>query len=298
MASKELQDILHLFPSLPEQDQLPPLLEMRAMYETLAAAATVPSETRCEPFDLDGMSAEWISGEDALEDSATLYLHGGGYVLGSINTHRLLISRISQATKTRALAINYRLAPEDPFPAAVDDAVRAYHWLLEQGIPASRILIAGDSAGGGLTLGTLVALRNSAVTLPAAAACISPWADLRCTAQTMHSKAAVDPLVSQAMLAQMAQAYLGASGLEEPLGSPLLADLKDLPPLLIQVGTSEVLLDDSVELEANARKAGVDVTLEIWEEMFHVWHAFAGMLPEGQEAIDHIGEFARPHLGT
>jgi acetyl esterase/lipase len=193
------------------------------------------------------------------------------------------------------LLIDYRLAPEHPHPAAVEDSTRAYRWLLETGSNPKRMAIAGDSAGGGLTVATLVALRDAGVPLPAAAVCLSPWVDLEGIGESMTTKAAVDPMVQREPLLRMASMYLAGQDPRTPLAAPLYADLRGLPPLLIQVGTAETLLDDSVRLAERARAAGVQVTLEPWEDMIHVWQAFAAMLPEGQQAIERIGEFLRQH---
>jgi acetyl esterase/lipase len=224
-----------------------------------------------------------------------LYLHGGGYVVGSIATHRGLAGRLSQAAAARVLLVDYRLAPEHPFPAAVDDAAGAYRWLLAQGIEPARLVIAGDSAGGGLTIATLVALRDAGVPLPAAAVCLSPWVDLEGRGDSVTTKAAADPLVHKDMLVQLAAWYLAGADPRTQLAAPLYADLRHLPPLLIQVGTAEILLDDAIRLAEKATAAGVKVTLEPWEDMIHVWQLFAPMLPEGQKAIEGIGVFVRQH---
>jgi acetyl esterase/lipase len=191
------------------------------------------------------------------------------------------------------LALNYRLAPEHPFPAAVDDAVAAYRWLLEQGYKAARIAIAGDSAGGGLAIATLIALRDGGDPLPACAVPISPWTDMECTGDSIVSRAAVDPMVQKEILLQMGGAYLNGADPKSPLAAPLHANFAGLPPLLIQVGDAEVLLDDSTRIEAKMKKAGVDVTVEVWDDMIHVWHLFAPMLDKGQEAIDRLGAFVQ-----
>jgi acetyl esterase/lipase len=193
------------------------------------------------------------------------------------------------------LGVDYRLAPEHPFPAAVEDATAAYRWLVSRGTDPAHIAIAGDSAGGGLTLATLIALRDAGDPLPAAAACLSPWVDLEGVGASMTSKAAVDPFVRKEMIEFMAQQYLGGRDLRTPLAAPLYADLQGLPPLLIQVGTAEVLLDDATRIAERARAAGVEVSLEVWDDMIHVWQLFAPMLPEGQQAIERIGAFIRAH---
>jgi monoterpene epsilon-lactone hydrolase len=224
-----------------------------------------------------------------------LYLHGGGYVIGSVNTHRDLIARVSRAAQARVLALNYRLAPEHPFPAAVDDAVASYKWLLAQGAKPSRIAIAGDSAGGGLAAATLVAIREAKLPTPGAGVLLSPWVDLEGLGESMVTRMEVDPVVRKEGLVGMAQAYLQGQDAKTPLAAPLYADLKGLPPLLIQVGDAETLLDDSKRLNDRAKAAGVSTRLEVWPEMIHVWQLFASFLPEGQQAIDGIGKFIREH---
>jgi monoterpene epsilon-lactone hydrolase len=244
-----------------------------------------------------GVPAEWIATPEALHERGIYYLHGGGYTLGSINTHREMISRLSRAARARALAIDYRLAPEHPFPAAVEDSTAAYRWLLAIGVDPARLVIAGDSAGGGLTVATLVALRDAGDPLPAAAVCLSPWVDLEGLGESMTTRAEVDPMVQREELLQHVKAYLGDAHPRTPLAAPLYADLRGLPPLLIQVGTAETLLDDSTRLAERAKAAGVDVVLEPWDDMIHVWQFCAAILPEGQQAIDRIGEFIRKHTG-
>jgi acetyl esterase/lipase len=243
------------------------------------------------------VAAEWLDAPGARPDRAVLYLHGGGYVLGGVNSHRDMIARLSAAAGARALGIDYRLAPEHPFPAAVEDAVSAYRFLLEQGITPAHLAIAGDSAGGGLTAATLIALRDRKLPLPAAAALLSPWVDLEGSGESMNGGIADDPMVSKDLVAMMAPAYLNGVSAREPLAAPLHADLRGLPPLLIQVGRRELLLDDSTRFAQAARRAGVDVTLEVWPGMIHVWQIFASDLEEGREAIARIGEYLRARLG-
>src|SRR5262249_45498926 len=206
-----------------------------------------------------------------------------------------LAARLSRASKAKVLVIDYRLAPEHPHPAAVDDAVAAYRWMLAQGLKPARIAVSGDSAGGGLTVATLVAIRDAKLPMPAAGAPISPWVDMEGIGESMTTKASVDPMVQKTGLMNMAAAYLGGKNPRTPLAAPLYADLSGLPPLLIQVGTAETLLDDASRLAERAKKAGVKVTYEPWENMVHVWHLFAPMLDEGQQAIEKIGVFVQEH---
>jgi acetyl esterase/lipase len=259
----------------------------------MAGMFPVDADVKSEPVNAGGVKSEWVTAPGADPGRAVLYLHGGGYVIGSINTHRTLAGRISRAAKARVLVIDYRLAPEHPFPAAVEDSVAAYRWMLSTGLKPSRIAVAGDSAGGGLTVATLVAIRDAKLPVPAAGVPLSPWIDMEGLGDSMKSKAAVDPMVQKDGLLQMAAAYLAGKDPRTPLAAPLYADLAGLPPLLIQVGTAETLLDDSTRLAERARKAGVKVTLEPWENMIHVWQIFAPILDEGQQAIEKIGEFIR-----
>jgi len=294
MPSEQLQTIIQTLRSRPIPKDLS-MEEQRANFEQVASFFPVPPDVRREPVDAGGVSAEWVTAPGAADDKVILYLHGGGYVMGSINTHREMISRLSRAASARALAIDYRLAPEHPQPAAVEDSTAAYRWLVSTGVDPARLVIAGDSAGGGLTVATLVALRDAGDPLPAAAVCLSPWVDLECLGESMTTKVEVDPMVQREGALEGAKAYLGDAHPRTPLAAPLYADLTGLPPLLIQVGTAEVLLDDSTRLAEHARSAGMEVILEPWDDMIHVWQFFAAMLPEGQQAIDRIGGFIRKH---
>lgn len=298
MASQQMEIVLQLLKANPllETGDRATIQEGRAAFERAVSVIPTAPDVRCEAVVARGVPGEWIVPPGAEESRVLLYLHGGGYVIGSVNTHRDMVSRIARAAQARALAIDYRLAPEHPFPAAVEDATAAYRWLLASGVSAERIVIAGDSAGGGLTLATLLALRDAGDLLPAAAVCISPWTDLAVTGESMDTKADVDPMIRKAEAIEGAKLYLAGADPRTPLASPLYADLSGLPHLLIQVGTHETLLDDSVRLAERARAAGVDVTLEEWEEMIHVWHFFAFILPEAQQAIDRIGQFVREHV--
>jgi epsilon-lactone hydrolase len=235
--------------------------------------------------------AEWIAAADARTDRTVLYLHGGGFRMGSIDSHRDLMQRLSIAAGARVLGINYRLGPENRFPAPVEDALAAYRWLLDSGLSSGRIALAGDSAGGGLVLSCMFAARVVDLQLPCAAYLMSPWTDLAATGATFVTRADVDPLHQRPMILSMAKAYLGPSGDPlDPLASPLYGDLKGLPPLLIQCGDHETILDDSVRLAERARIAGVAVELEIYSSMFHVFQAF-GELNTARQALDSAGRF-------
>jgi epsilon-lactone hydrolase len=280
---------------LPPSDTLT-LAERRAQYERAEKVFPTPPEVKVERVTAPVAPAEWLRPPSAAPGRVVLYLHGGGYVIGSPRSHRHLAAAIATAARSSALLLEYRCAPEAPFPAAVDDAMAAYRWLLDQGVSAGGIVIAGDSAGGGLTVATLLALRDAGLPLPAAGVCISPWVDLTCSGASYASKAATDPIVKRAGVDEMARAYLGAADRRTPLASPLFADLRGLPPLLIHVGSEEVLLDDSVQLAERAKAAGVDTTLEVWDQMIHVWHWFLPLLDEAEQAVAAIGQFAGAHM--
>jgi acetyl esterase/lipase len=292
MSQQQLQQIIQMLKAQPIAGR-PTVQETRANFEQMSALFPIAADVKCESVSAGGVKAEWVTAPGADAGRAVLYLHGGGYVIGSINTHRDLAARISRAAKARVLLIDYRLAPEHPFPAAVEDSVAAYRYMLDQGLKASRIVVSGDSAGGGLTVATLVAIRDAKLPTPAGGACLSPWTDLEGLGDSMKTKADVDPMVNKEALLEMAAHYLADQNPRNPLAAPLYADLAGLPPLLIQVGTAETLLDDSTRLAERARKAGVKVTFEPWEDMIHVFQVFAPMLEEGQQAIDKIGEFVR-----
>jgi monoterpene epsilon-lactone hydrolase len=268
----------------------------RARLERRVRLMPIPGDISCQPVNVDGVPAEWIEAPDA-NLGVILYLHGGAYALGSINTHRAFIARLSHATGMRALALDYRLAPEHPYPAALEDALTAYRWLLTQGISPAQIIIAGDSAGGGLTLATMVALRDAGLPLPAGGICISPWTDMANTGESIQKNAHLDPVLRPDYLGKYAQLYTGTQPATDPLISPVYADLTSLPPLLIQVGTDEIILDDSIRFAERAKEAGVDVTLEIYDGMFHVFQ-MAWILPEAKKAMDSIVFFVRQYVAA
>jgi acetyl esterase/lipase len=279
MPSPELQMVIDLLRATPPVPRDAAWVEQRAALENLTTLVPPPAAVRCTPVDADGVPGEWVAADGVREDRAVLYLHGGGYCIGSITTHRQLAADVSRAAGARVLLIDYRLAPEHPFPAALEDATRAYRYLLGAGVRPAHSAIAGDSAGGGLTAATLLALRDAGDPLPAAGVCLSPWFDLTQSGPSMQSKAAVDPMVQRASLERMATAYVDGADPRTPLASPLFAELAGLPPLLVHVGTAETLLDDSTRFAAQARAAGVDVSLDVWDDMVHVWHAFAFSFP-------------------
>lgn len=239
-------------------------------------------------------TGEWIEPPEA-GTSCILYLHGGGYTTMAPRSYRSITSRLAVLSETRLFALDYRLAPEHPFPAALDDALAAYRALAATG---ARVVVAGDSAGGGLALALLVALRDQGDRLPIAAVLFSPWTDLAATGDSITTNSASDALMVGARVGQMATHYLGPTPATNKLASPLYADLTGLPPLLIQVSDTEVLLDDSRRLAAKAQGAGVDVTLRIWAGLPHVWQYFAPILPEGKAALRQAGDFISERLAA
>jgi epsilon-lactone hydrolase len=294
MASEQLKKVLEIVRAQQAGGTSEPTIEqLRAGIEKVAER--VASDVRCEPVTAGGVKAEWIVPPGADAERVLLYFHGGGYVMGSINTHRAMVARMARAAHARALLIDYRLAPEHPFPAAVEDATAAYRWLLAQGYKPHRIALAGDSAGGGLTLTTLLALRDAHTPLPACAVPISPWTDAEGTGASVKTKAAKDPMVREADLLRYGKLYGGDTDLKNPLISPLYGDYRGIPPLLIQVGEAEIILDDSTRVTERAKQAGVQVDLEVWDEMVHVWHIFAKLLPEAQHAIEKMGAYVIAH---
>jgi len=253
----------------------------------------IARDVSVEPVTANGVRAEWTSTPGDDRDAALLWVHGGGYVIGSLDSHRHLVSEAGRAAKAWALALDYRLAPEHPFPAAVEDAASGYRYLLSRGIRPGRIAIAGDSAGGGLVVAAMLAIREAGLPQPACGWCISPWVDMEGIGETMSTKAEADPMVQREPLLEMARLYLGGADPRAPLAAPIYADLKGLAPLLIQVGAAETLLDDAIRLAKVAGAADVRVDLQVWPEMVHVWHLFHPELKAGLRAIKQGGEFVR-----
>ena len=281
-------------------DLAAPPAQARADFEALLANVPVSPNLKIEAASAGGVPGLWIDAPEVRQDRVLLYLHGGGYVAGSANGYRSLVGELGRATKARALAIDYRLAPEHPFPAAVDDAVAAYKSLLDRGVSAKSVVFAGDSAGGGLVVTVMMAVRNSGLPLPAAGLSISPWLDLECSGASMKTKAASDLALTRDELLHAGRSYRGATAGDGRGGqlAPLNANLSGLAPLLVQVGSAEILLDDATRLAARAGAADVSTRLEIWPNMPHVWHLFGFMLSEGRDAIQSAGTFLQTHVNA
>jgi len=290
MASAALQTLLTAIRSAPARADLG-LLELREQLEEQAKSSPLAADIQCKPVDANGVPSEWVLAPSVDHSRVMLYFHGGGYYRGSLNTHRELCSRIGRASGVTVLNVGYRLAPENPFPAAVDDALAAWRWLMGMGVPAQRVTVAGDSAGGGLAAALMLVLKDLKHPLPGAAVLLSPWTDLEQTGSSIRTRAAADPSLTKAYLDRFAAAYLNGASVRDPRASPLFGDLTGLPPMLIQVGTAEILEDDAARFADKVKSVGGRATLQRWPDMIHVWQRFANRLPEAQEAIDAIGVF-------
>lgn len=258
----------------------------------------LPAQIEVSPVLIgDGLSAEWLLPSQASKDKVILYFHGGGYVIGSSRSHRPIVAKFVKGSGISALVFDYRLAPEHPFPAAVEDSLAAYRWLLTTGVLPSNIVFVGDSAGGGLCLATLLALKDQGIPLPAAAAANSPWTDLNNTGESLITNARVDTLSWPGSWTVFSKYYAGENDPCLPCISPLYGDLQGLPPILIHAGGDEVLRDDSTRFAQKAKDAGVDVTLKIGDGLFHCYPVCAPIFPEATQAMDEIFAFIKAHIG-
>ncbi len=267
--------------------------QRRARMEEVCAADGIPPGITFTPAEIAGIPAEWSAAPGSDASRVLLFLHGGGYCSGSIVSHRTMAGGVGKAAGIRTLALGFRLAPENPFPAALDDARAAFEALLAQGFAPQDIAVGGDSAGGGLSLALMVSLRDAGRPLPGCAWLASPWVDLAMTGATMESKDAVDPLIHRGYLEELAGAYCGGADRADPLVSPLHADLRGLPPVLVQVGSAETLLDDAVRIAGRLGAADVPVRLEVWPHMIHAWMLWSARLTDGRRALASAGAFLR-----
>lgn len=293
MSHSEIDAVRELLRSRPRPTGF---AERRGRLDAIGSTSPVATDIRLEATDANGVAAEWSLAPGSDPSRVLLFFHGGGYCSGSIVSHRGMVTEVGRSARVRTLAVAYRLAPEHPFPAALEDARAAYHFLLDHGIAAPRIVVGGDSAGGGLTLALMTSLRDAGERLPGCAWLVSPWVDLQMTGASLAEKANVDPLISKPYLEELASAYLAGADPANPLVSPLNADLAGLPPLLVQVGSAETLLDDAVRIAQRAGAADVRINLEIWPHMIHAWHLWAAQLEEGRRAIASAGAFIRARL--
>ncbi len=294
MASEQLKTVHELLGSV---DLSGLTLQQRRAFMA-ATAAPPPEGTTVDAVDAGGVPAEWVTAAGITGERAVLFFPGGAYHIGTLATLRRLLALVSAAAQARVLSVGYRLAPEHPFPAAVHDALTAYRWLLARGIAARQIAIAGNSSGGGLALALLVALCDAGEPVPAAAVAISPWTDMEMTGESRRTRAAADRMITPDGVKEAAGWYLAGQDPRHPYASPVHADLQGLPPILIHVGDAEILLDDSTRFAARARAAGVEVTLEVWDDMPHCWHTFAGLLPEADQAVERIGRWLQERIPT
>lgn len=273
--------------------------ELRKLDDLVIRTQRPPRGTTVVPARVGALPGEWVHGPGAEPDGTILYFHGGAFVQGSPATHRELAARISHAVGVAVLSIDYRLAPEHPFPAAVDDATSAYRWLLERGHAPARLMVGGDSSGGGLALQALLSLRGEGVPLPAAAFFMSPVTDwVALDGESFTTRAGLDPIVNPAQCRSTASLYAGGSASDSPLLRPVEMDLTGLPPLWIHVGDYEVLLSDAERLASRAAEAGVEVVFKIWPGMWHVFQTAARYVPEARESLDDLALFLRGRLGA
>ena len=294
MADAEIDVIREIIASHPRPAGLS---ERRKRLDALGGQYALPTDVRVEAVDANGVAAEWTTTPGADPGRVIMFLHGGGYISGSLDSHRHMIAQAGREARARTLALGYRLAPEHPFPAALEDAIAGYRFLLSQGLEPKHIAVAGESAGGGLAIATLVSVRDAGLALPACTWCSSPWVDLEASGDSMTTKAPVDPLIQKPYSLELAAAYLNGADPRTPLASPIYAELKGLPPMLIQVGSAETLLDDAVRLARVTGAADVRVTLEVWPDMIHAWHLFYQQLAAGRHALAAVGAFIRSMLG-
>lgn len=298
LSAESLQIHSYLFANKNAQSAPGSLAERRAWFDVMVEIYAghpipLPEGTRVESVKVDGIPAEWIYPPGADAERAVLFLHGGAYILGSLKSHRDLVARLSRAAGVRSLLTDYRLAPEHVFPAALDDALTAYRWLLARGTRPGHIVLAGDSAGGGLALALLESLRDKALPMSAGAVLLSPWTDLVGTVASRTTRNASDPIFTGESINALANFYAGTEDKHNPLISPINAALLGFPPLRIDVGSDEVLLDDSLQVAEHAKAANVPVELTVWEGMWHVFQQYSYISPEGQQSLDDIGMFIR-----
>ncbi|MFF2090770.1 alpha/beta hydrolase [Paenibacillus sp. NPDC058174] len=265
--------------------------ELRAGVEAMFGLLPVASDLVTEKVDIDGMEAEWQLLPESKDDRVLLYFHGGGFMYGSIESYRIESSEMGRAAQARVLSINYRLAPEHPFPAPIEDALKAYDWLLDQGYKPHNIIIGGVSAGGNLTAALLMKIRDTKTPMPAGGVMVSPWIDLGQTGETYVTKEGVDPVVTKEALVQLADNYLNGVSPNVPYASPIYGDLRGLPPIYVMVGESELMLSEALTFVTQAAMAGVDIRFRSWPSMFHNWLSFHSTLEEAQEGVISTGNF-------
>lgn len=296
MSDAQLEQVIAMIRSGPDLSTMSHE-ELRGVYDAMGDLTPPDPAIEYQAIDAGGVPSELGVAPGARTDATLLYLHGGGYVFGSRKSHRDLVARLGKATGIRTLAPDYRLAPEHVFPAAVDDAFAAYRWLLDTGTPPERIVLAGDSAGGGLSLATMLRCKSAGVPQPRAAALFSPFTDMGATGDSIEENRERDFLVNHATTSGLGATYMGDADVKSPEGSPIYGDLAGLPPLLIHVGSHEAILDDSLRLARRAIMADVSVRLRAYPKLPHVWQLYAGMLDEGVESLNEAGRFLAEQIG-
>ena len=303
MSSKEFEQLYEKLKNNPLSLETG-LNNLRKQYDSMIENFSPSYGISFEKVDINGVKAEWINAPaewfnmpEPGEEPVIMYLHGGGYIMGSVENYHYMTSKLSAVAGTKVLLLDYRLAPENKFPSALEDSITAYKYLLSQGYKSKNIILVGDSAGGGLLLATLLKMRSLGLKMPVTAVCVSPLTDLAQTGKSIQTNAEFDPFVSYELIKFCADCYVGEDGDRcDPFASPFYADLSGLPPMLMMVGSKEVLLDDSVRFARKAEFFGVDAQLVIAQEMIHAWSIFANVLPEGQQAINYIGEYIHKYI--
>ena len=290
MKSKTLSIILKYLRSKPFSEKSD-IHKYRGILEKSAKIFKIDKHVNFKKFYINSIACQWIIPHDFIGLQTILYLHGGGFIAGSINSHKDLATRIAKESKAQLLIINYRLAPEHKFPAGLNDAVTVYKWLLNKKIPSEKITIAGDSAGANLALSLVLSIKEKNIPMPKNMVLLSPWVDLECKGESYNLNKKKDPMLNKKSLCATAGFYTKQENLSHALVSPINGDFKELCPMFIQVGDCEILQDDAVKLASIVKKAGVKVELEVWKDMFHVWHYFSRYLYQGREAIKKIGQF-------
>ncbi|MEM7105446.1 MAG: alpha/beta hydrolase [Bacteroidota bacterium] len=269
------------------------LEKARKVINKLSKRFKPPASVAIKPAEINGIKVEWFIPNEVNHKKVLVYFHGGGYAIGSLDTHRALAAKIAEDGKFKVITVDYRLAPEHPYPAALEDAVSVYQWMLENGYYGYQLFVGGDSAGGGLTMALLLALKKKNIPMPSAAVLLSPWLDLTGTNDSIQKKKKKEIILDSTKIAEFGKWYAGDLPLDHADLTPLKADLSDLPPILIHVSSDEILLDDSLKLVESARNAGVEVTIDIWKRQLHVWHIAWQYLPEARKAIIKIGDYIR-----
>ncbi|MEV4777507.1 alpha/beta hydrolase [Burkholderia sp. LMU1-1-1.1] len=290
--------LVNLVPVLSGSDETASMAQVRASYTTFQAQQKPPQGVRFEEVNMGGVPATLALPDEQNSDIVLVYIHGGAYIVGEPAGYRGIGGNYAKLLGARVYIPDYRLAPEHPFPAAIDDGLRAYEWLLEQGIPARKIAFAGESAGGAMVVSVMVAAKHKGLPLPAAGVAISPWANLEHTGASMTNREGLDPLNTKPLLDLLARTFLAGALPNHPLASPVFADVTGLPPILVQIGENELMLSDAIRLASHLAENRVRVNLEVWPQMPHAWHFFQSFLPEAEQALRESARFISETVGS